>query len=106
MSSISSAQEPKSKSISICIAGHMEVKPRHTLILQEGPNGHLLAFLFFWRCTKASVKFLVESAALDKRTLASTTAMRVVQRTHDCDLSLMSALREPAPAHLSLVRND
>jgi hypothetical protein len=70
----------------------MEVKPCHTLILQEGPNGHLLALLLFRRCAKVSVTFLVESAALDEKMVASMTAVRVVQRTHGCDLSLMSAL--------------
>lgn len=97
MSSISSAQEPRSRAVSIHVVGRVEVKPCRTLILQEGPNGHLLALLLFRRCIKVSVIVNVESAMHE---VTSTTAMRLVQHTHDCDFCLMSALKEPALAHL------
>jgi len=54
MSSISSAQEPKSVDVSTHITGRKEVSRKLTLILQEGPNGHLLPFLLFRRCRQMS----------------------------------------------------
>ena len=55
ISSISSAQEPRSGFVSRVFAGQKETKACHTLILQEGPNGHLLAFLLLRRYKEALV---------------------------------------------------
>lgn len=98
ISSISSAQEPRSENVSIHIAGRMEVEPRHTLILQEGPNGHLLALLFFRRYEECQSYFLLDPPYLKRRS-DKRDSQQMVERTHDCGLSLVSALEQRALVH-------